>query len=157
MAPEMTLAIARRESEFDPKVVSGAGARGLMQVMPATAQEVAGQLGRATEHTTARLTADPDYNADLGSAFLAQLAKRFDGNVVLMSAAYNAGAPAARSVGLNSTAIRARVALISTSSTGSNTSHSARPETTSCASPKACRFTARVWAATPCRSRLWMN
>jgi len=91
MAPEMSLAIARRESEFDPVVQSGVGARGLMQIMPATAAEVAGDLGRSAEHSTARLTADPVYNAELGSEFLSQLAGRFDGNVVMMSAAYNAG------------------------------------------------------------------
>ena len=45
MAPEMTLAIARRESEFDPVVQSSVGARGLMQLMPATAREVAQGLG----------------------------------------------------------------------------------------------------------------
>jgi soluble lytic murein transglycosylase len=77
MAPEMTLAIARRESEFDPIVQSGVGARGLMQVMPATAQE--------------RLTTDPDYNARLGAKYLSQMAGRFGGNVVMVSAAYNAG------------------------------------------------------------------
>ena len=91
MSPEMVLAIARRESEFDPKVQSGVGARGLMQIMPATADEVAAGLGRSDEHTTARLTVDPEYNADLGAAFLSTLAGRFEGNVVLMSAAYNAG------------------------------------------------------------------
>ena len=91
MAPEMSLAIARRESEFDPVVQSGVGARGLMQLMPATAKEVAGTLGRSAEHSTARLTSDPVYNAVLGSTFLSQLAGRFDGNVIMMSAAYNAG------------------------------------------------------------------
>lgn len=91
MAPEMSLAIARRESEFDPKVQSGVGARGLMQIMPATAKEVAQKLGRSSEHSTGRLTTDPVYNAELGSAFLSTLAGRFDGNVVMMSAAYNAG------------------------------------------------------------------
>jgi peptidoglycan lytic transglycosylase len=91
MAPEMVLAIARRESEFDPGVVSGVGARGLMQIMPATAREVAGELGRGAEHSTDRLLVDWKYNAQLGSAFLSTLAGRFDGNVVMMSAAYNAG------------------------------------------------------------------
>ena len=91
MAPEMSLSIARRESEFDPKVQSGVGARGLMQLMPATAKEVAQGLGRSAEHSTARLTQDPVYNAVLGSTFLSSLAGRFDGNVVKMSAAYNAG------------------------------------------------------------------
>ena len=91
MAPEMVLAIARRESEFDPKVQSGVGARGLMQIMPETAKEVAAGLGRSDEHTSFRLISDPEYNADLGAAFLSTLAGRFDGNVVMMSAAYNAG------------------------------------------------------------------
>jgi soluble lytic murein transglycosylase len=91
MAPEMTLAIARRESEFDPVVQSSVGARGLMQLMPATALEVAQGLGIAPQHTTDRLTADPVYNARLGTQYLAELAGRFNGNVVMMSAAYNAG------------------------------------------------------------------
>ena len=90
IAPEMALAIARRESEFDPVVQSGAGARGLMQIMPATGRDVARDLG-ITDHTTARLTSDPVHNARLGTAFLAQLARRFDGNVVMVSAGYNAG------------------------------------------------------------------
>ncbi|MEP5728892.1 MAG: lytic transglycosylase domain-containing protein [Sulfitobacter sp.] len=91
MAPEMSLAIARRESEFDPVVQSGVGARGLMQLMPGTAQDVARDLGVSAQHTTQRLTADPVYNARLGSEYLSQMAGRFDGNVVMMSVAYNAG------------------------------------------------------------------
>ena len=91
MAREMTLAIARRESEFDPGVQSGVGARGLMQIMPATGAEVARQMGRAAEHSTARLISDPVYNAELGAAYLSRLARRFEGNVVMMSAGYNAG------------------------------------------------------------------
>ncbi|WP_299686342.1 lytic transglycosylase domain-containing protein [uncultured Tateyamaria sp.] len=91
MAAEMNLAIARRESEFDPAVQSGAGARGLMQIMPATGREVAEQLNRGEAHTTERLITDPVYNAELGAAFLSTLAGRYDGNVVLMSVAYNAG------------------------------------------------------------------
>ncbi|MEL0437353.1 lytic transglycosylase domain-containing protein [Phycobacter sp. K97] len=91
MAPEMTLAIARRESEFDPGVISHAGARGLMQVMPATAKLVAGELGILDDHKTARLTAEWDYNAVLGAQYLARLAEEFGGNVVMMAAGYNAG------------------------------------------------------------------
>ena len=91
MAPEMVLSIARRESEFNPVVVSGAGARGLMQIMPATASELAESLGRGYEHSTDRLVIDWEYNAQLGATFLSRLAGRFDGNVVMMSAAYNAG------------------------------------------------------------------
>lgn len=91
MAEEMTLAIARRESEFDPAVVSHAGARGLMQVMPATAKLVATELGILAGHNTSRLTAEWDYNAKLGANYLAGLAGKFRGNVVMMAAGYNAG------------------------------------------------------------------
>ncbi|MBR9842882.1 MAG: lytic transglycosylase domain-containing protein [Rhodobacteraceae bacterium] len=87
--PEMALAIARRESEFDPSVVSGAGARGLMQVMPGTARQVAAAIGQPYSH--AWLTSDPDYNVTLGTSYLAGLAREFDGNVILVSAGYNAG------------------------------------------------------------------
>lgn len=91
MAKEMTLAIARRESEFDPVVISGAGARGLMQVMPATAKLVAQDLGILGGHKTGRLTSDWQYNAKLGANYLATLAEDFNGNVVMMAAGYNAG------------------------------------------------------------------
>ncbi|SDX48748.1 soluble lytic murein transglycosylase [Ruegeria halocynthiae] len=91
MAKEMTLAIARRESEFDPVVISGAGARGLMQVMPATAKLVAQDLGILGGHKTTRLTSDWQYNAKLGANYLATLAEDFNGNVVMMAAGYNAG------------------------------------------------------------------
>jgi soluble lytic murein transglycosylase len=91
MAKEMTLAIARRESEFDPVVISGAGARGLMQVMPATAKLVAQELGILSGHQTGRLTTDWEYNAKLGANYLSSLAADFNGNVVMMAAGYNAG------------------------------------------------------------------
>lgn len=91
MAPEMVLAIARRESEFDPVVVSGVGARGLMQVMPATAKIVAKNMGILGQHSTQRLTSEWRYNAKLGSNYLAGLAGKFNGNVVMMAAGYNAG------------------------------------------------------------------
>ncbi|SFR33475.1 lytic transglycosylase domain-containing protein [Litoreibacter janthinus] len=86
---EFALSIARRESEFDPAVVSGAGARGLMQLMPGTAQQVAGEIGENYER--ARLTEDPQYNARLGTAYLRKLSDRFGANPVLMSIGYNAG------------------------------------------------------------------
>jgi soluble lytic murein transglycosylase len=86
---ELALAIARRESEFDPVVVSGAGARGLMQLMPATAKEMAGDLG--VPFSRERLTRDPAYNATLGTAYLAELIGDFSGNSALVAAAYNAG------------------------------------------------------------------
>ncbi len=91
VAPELALAVARRESEFDPVVVSGVGARGLMQLMPRTAKAVAAELGLSAEHSTARLTADPVYNAVLGTQYLAELSARFGRNLVMVSAGYNAG------------------------------------------------------------------
>jgi soluble lytic murein transglycosylase len=87
--PELVLAIARRESEFNPDVVSSAGARGLMQVMPGTAQDMAKALG--IEFSRERLTSDPAYNARLGAAYLRELIGRFGPNPVLVAAAYNAG------------------------------------------------------------------
>jgi len=89
VSPELALAIARRESEFNPEVVSPAGARGLMQVMPGTAQDTAGALGM--DYSLARLTADPDYNAILGTAYLQKLRDRFGGATILVAAGYNAG------------------------------------------------------------------
>jgi soluble lytic murein transglycosylase len=86
---ELALAIARRESEFDPVVISGAGARGLMQVMPATAKAVADDLNISYELN--RLTSDPAYNARLGTAYLDELMALFDGNIIMVAAGYNAG------------------------------------------------------------------
>ncbi|SLN75025.1 Soluble lytic murein transglycosylase precursor [Roseovarius gaetbuli] len=86
---EMALAIARRESEFNHLVVSGAGAQGLMQVMPGTARDVARDLG--IEHERDKVLTDWAYNARLGATYLAQLGARFDGNVVLVATGYNAG------------------------------------------------------------------
>jgi len=86
---EMALSIARRESEFDPVVVSGANAQGLMQILPGTAKQVAGALG--LPYSKSRLLTDPDYNVTLGTAYLAGLADEFDGNVIMVAAGYNAG------------------------------------------------------------------
>ena len=87
--PELALAIARRESEFDPAVQSGAGARGLMQLMPRTARAVAGDL--QIDYSLDRLTSDPAYNATLGTAYLAELVGIYGSSPVLVAAAYNAG------------------------------------------------------------------
>ncbi len=86
---ELSLSIARRESEFDQWVVSPVGALGLMQVMPKTGAEMAGDLGIAFDEK--RMTSDWQYNATLGNAYLAELGERFGGNPVLMALAYNAG------------------------------------------------------------------
>ncbi len=86
---ELALAIARRESEFDTSVQSGAGAQGLMQLMPGTASDMARALG--LENTRGRALNDWEFNARLGTAYLAGLIERFDGNVVMVAAGYNAG------------------------------------------------------------------
>src|SRR5690554_3462435 len=86
---EMAIAIARRESEFDHRVASGACALGLMQVLPGSASDGARGLGIAYDR--GKVVTDWRYNARLGSTYLAQMSKRFGGNVVMVAAAYNAG------------------------------------------------------------------
>jgi soluble lytic murein transglycosylase len=85
----LALAISRRESEFDPAAQSPAGARGLMQVMPATAEKVAKGLGELS--SAGRLTADPAFNVRMGSAYLKDMADEFGPAVALIAAGYNAG------------------------------------------------------------------
>jgi soluble lytic murein transglycosylase len=85
----LALAIARRESEFDIAAGSSAGAQGLMQVMPATAEEMARATGQT--YARARLTTDAAYNVSLGAAYLAKLVEEFGPAVALVAAGYNAG------------------------------------------------------------------
>ncbi len=87
--PALALAIMRQESEFNPQVVSHAGARGLMQLMPATAERTAPSAGLSYDKN--RLLSDWRYNAALGRTYLAQMLARFGGSVPLAVAAYNAG------------------------------------------------------------------
>ena len=85
----LALSIARRESEFNIGIGSPVGALGLMQVMPATAKEVAGDLG--LPYSKSRLTSDWEYNATLGAAYLAYLTTEFGPTPVMIAAGYNAG------------------------------------------------------------------
>ncbi|WP_137113469.1 lytic transglycosylase domain-containing protein [Mesorhizobium sp. GR13] len=85
----LAYAVARQESEFNTGAVSGAGALGLLQLMPDTAQEMAKKTGLA--YSQQRLTVDPAYNATLGAAMLNQQLQRFNGSYILTFAAYNAG------------------------------------------------------------------
>ncbi len=94
VAPEIAMAIARRESELNPETISPAGARGLMQLMPGTARKVARALG--LPYDKGRLTADWSYNATLGAAYLARQIEDFGGSYILAFAAYNAGPSRAR-------------------------------------------------------------
>ena len=86
---ELAMSIARQESEMNAAARSPVGALGLMQVMPATAKTVAHGLG--ISYSERRLAADWQYNARIGTAYLAQMLERFDGSVLLAAAAYNAG------------------------------------------------------------------
>ncbi|MDJ1159664.1 lytic transglycosylase domain-containing protein [Chelatococcus sp. SYSU_G07232] len=85
----MVFAIARQESAFDPKVVSSAGARGLMQLMPATAKRTASRFGIGFDVN--KLTSDPSYNARIGATHLGELVEEWKGSYILTFAAYNAG------------------------------------------------------------------
>jgi soluble lytic murein transglycosylase len=85
----MVYAIARQESAFHPAAVSHAGARGLMQLMPATAKRTAQRFKVGFE--TERLTTDPAYNAKLGAAHLSELMDDWKGSLILTFASYNAG------------------------------------------------------------------
>lgn len=82
-------AIIRQESAFDYEARSPAGARGLMQLMPATAKGVARRKGWS--HKTSWLTSRPDHNIRLGAAYMEQMIRRFDGSYALAAAAYNGG------------------------------------------------------------------
>ena len=86
---ELTLSIARRESEFNPEALSGAGAKGLMQVMPGTGKMMAAKVGVA--YDGGKLGSNFDYNARLGSAYLATLEDEFGSSPLLVATGYNAG------------------------------------------------------------------
>lgn len=82
-------AVIRQESAFNVQARSHAGARGLMQLMPATAREVARKKGLS--HRTSWLTSRPAHNIRLGTAYLEQMLERYDGSYPLAIAAYNGG------------------------------------------------------------------
>jgi len=87
--PALVLAVSRQESEFNQYAKSPVGARGLMQLMPATAKGVSKEI--KLSYSEARLTSDADYNVRLGSHYLNGLLRNWDNNYVLSLAGYNAG------------------------------------------------------------------
>lgn len=81
--------VIEHESAGQVAAVSHKGARGLMQLMPGTARDMAEAL--KLPYSEERLTTDPEYNKRLGTAYLDTLIKRYDGATSLALAAYNAG------------------------------------------------------------------
>jgi soluble lytic murein transglycosylase len=84
----LVLGIIRQESGFDPRIRSGVGARGMMQLMPSTAKKLAAQTHVRFKES---MLDDADYNMRLGSTFLGELVSEFDGSYIMAAAAYNAG------------------------------------------------------------------
>lgn len=85
--PDLLNGVIWVESRFQPRAHSPAGARGLMQLMPGTAAEMAKELGRPVARVY-----DPELNIEMGTRYLLHMLDRFDGDETLALAAYNAGA-----------------------------------------------------------------
>jgi soluble lytic murein transglycosylase len=82
--PIVVLALIRQESVFNPAARSPVGARGLMQLMPTTAR-------RIRKGVTEKQLANPKINIEVGTKYFKGLLKRYDGNLVFVLSAYNAG------------------------------------------------------------------
>ena len=85
----LVVAVIKTESNFKPDAVSHRGAIGLMQLMPATAEWIAGQLD--DKNFSVQKLYEPDLNIRYGIWYLAELQEEFENNPVLVLAAYNAG------------------------------------------------------------------
>ncbi len=85
----LLFAVARQESALSQNVTSPAGAKGLMQLMPATAKQTA-KKNKIRYHNSDDLFV-PDINIKLGSRYYQEMLERFDNNRILATAAYNAG------------------------------------------------------------------
>lgn len=91
LSPSLVYSLIRAESQFNANAVSPVGARGLMQLMPATAKAV--DNGSRAKNA-AVLLGQPEYNIRLGTRHLKDLLKYHNGNLVSAIAAYNAGSTA---------------------------------------------------------------
>lgn len=103
LSPELVACVIKAESSFQPRALSSSGAYGLMQVLPATWQQVNKELdickGRHTGACTTECYYNPELNIRIGTAYVAQLNKEFKGNMVFALAAYNAGPGAVKHYG----------------------------------------------------------
>ena len=86
--PELVSSIIRQESIFNPKIVSPAGAIGLMQIMPYTGEEIAGDLKETFVLDSLYF---PSVNVRYGSYYIKKLLDKFKGNFILSIAGYNGG------------------------------------------------------------------
>jgi soluble lytic murein transglycosylase len=89
--PPLLMALARLESNFEPRAISPAGARGIMQIMPMTASYVTGQASLAGRDRH-RLH-EPEFNLEVGQRYVAYLARHpsVEGDLISLLAAYNSG------------------------------------------------------------------
>lgn len=87
--PELILSVIKKESAFEPKIISYANAYGLMQLLPGTASQIAPHLGYSFVSTEQLF--NPSVNIQMGSYYLSSLLKRYKGNYIMALAGYNAG------------------------------------------------------------------
>ena len=89
--PALVCAVVLSESSFDPQATSYLNARGLMQLMPDTAEWIAHKLGEDNDQYSFDLLFDPETNIRFGTWYLGYLSRRFDGDPVKIICAYHAG------------------------------------------------------------------
>lgn len=95
ISPQLIASLIKTESSFQPRALSAAGAYGLMQIMPDTWRQVNGVckacIGRHRGECTSECYYNGDLNIQIGTEYLSQLLKKYQGNMILALAAYNAG------------------------------------------------------------------
>ena len=95
VSPQIVVSVIQAESSFHPRALSKAGAYGLMQIMPATWQQINedGKIcaARHQGECTSECYYNGDLNVQIGTLYLAQMLKRYQGNMILALASYNAG------------------------------------------------------------------
>lgn len=87
--PSIAAALIRQESMFEVRITSPAGARGLMQIMPATGRRLAEAVGM--QHWDPELLYHPEINVHLGIRYVAQHMESYEGSLPSVFSAYNAG------------------------------------------------------------------